>query len=83
MLSPQARASLYAFDLVDRRAKQDAGRPEAEARTVRKVGIVGAGLMATQLATLFLRRLEVPIVLRDVEPGDRRPGARVDPRGAR
>ncbi len=66
MLSPQARASLYAFDLVDRRAKQDAGRPDAEARTVRKVGIVGAGLMATQLATLFLRRLEVPIVLRDV-----------------
>jgi 3-hydroxyacyl-CoA dehydrogenase/enoyl-CoA hydratase/carnithine racemase len=66
MLSPQARASLYAFDLVDRRAKQDAGRPDAEARKVKKVGIVGAGLMATQLATLFLRRLEVPIVLRDV-----------------
>jgi 3-hydroxyacyl-CoA dehydrogenase/enoyl-CoA hydratase/carnithine racemase len=66
MLSPQARASLYAFDLVERRAKQDAGRPEAEARPVRKVGIVGAGLMATQLATLFLRRLEVPVVLRDV-----------------
>jgi 3-hydroxyacyl-CoA dehydrogenase/enoyl-CoA hydratase/carnithine racemase len=66
MLSPQARASLYAFDLVERRAKQDAGRPDAESRKVRKVGIVGAGLMATQLATLFLRRLEVPIVLRDV-----------------
>jgi 3-hydroxyacyl-CoA dehydrogenase/enoyl-CoA hydratase/carnithine racemase len=67
MLSPQARASLYAFDLVERRAKQDAGRPDADARRVRKVGIVGAGLMATQLATLFLRRLEVPIVLRDVD----------------
>ena len=66
MLSPQARASLYAFDLVERRTKQDAGRPDAEARPVRKVGIVGAGLMATQLATLFLRRLEVPVVLRDV-----------------
>jgi 3-hydroxyacyl-CoA dehydrogenase/enoyl-CoA hydratase/carnithine racemase len=67
MLSPQARASLYAFDLVERRAKQDAGRPDAEARKVKKVGIVGAGLMATQLATLFLRRLEVPVVLRDVD----------------
>jgi 3-hydroxyacyl-CoA dehydrogenase/enoyl-CoA hydratase/carnithine racemase len=66
MLSPQARASLYAFDLVDRRAKQDAGRPDATARPVGKVGIVGAGLMATQLALLFLRRLEVPVVLRDV-----------------
>jgi 3-hydroxyacyl-CoA dehydrogenase/enoyl-CoA hydratase/carnithine racemase len=67
MLSPQARASLYAFDLVERRAKQDAGRPDAESRKVSKVGIVGAGLMATQLATLFLQRLEVPVVLRDVE----------------
>jgi 3-hydroxyacyl-CoA dehydrogenase/enoyl-CoA hydratase/carnithine racemase len=67
MLSPQARASLYAFDLVDRRAKQDVGRPDAEGRKVKTVGIVGAGLMATQLATLFLRRLEVPIVLRDVD----------------
>jgi 3-hydroxyacyl-CoA dehydrogenase len=27
---------------------------------------VGAGLMATQLATLFVRRLEIPVVLRDV-----------------
>jgi 3-hydroxyacyl-CoA dehydrogenase len=34
---------------------------------VQKVGIVGAGLMATQLATLFLRRLEVPVVLRDLD----------------
>jgi 3-hydroxyacyl-CoA dehydrogenase/enoyl-CoA hydratase/carnithine racemase len=67
IMSPQARASLYAFDLVDRRAKQDAGRPDAETRKVRKVGIVGAGLMAAQLATLFLRRLEVPIVLRDLD----------------
>jgi len=67
MLSPQARASLYAFDLVERRAKQDTGRPDAEARKVKKVGIVGAGLMATQLAALFLQRLEVPVVLRDVD----------------
>ena len=29
---------------------------------------MGAGLMASQLATLFLRRLEVPIVLTDVDP---------------
>ena len=32
--------------------------------------------MATQLATLFLRRLEVPVVLRDLDAGDRRPRAR-------
>jgi 3-hydroxyacyl-CoA dehydrogenase len=33
---------------------------------VAKVGIVGAGLMARQLALLALRRLEVPVVLRDL-----------------
>jgi 3-hydroxyacyl-CoA dehydrogenase/enoyl-CoA hydratase/carnithine racemase len=63
---PQAQASLYAYDLVERRAKRGAGIPDAAPRRVEKVGIVGAGLMATQIATLFLRRLEVPLVLRDV-----------------
>jgi 3-hydroxyacyl-CoA dehydrogenase len=62
----QARASLYAFDLVDRRAKHPPGKPEAEPRPIRKVGLVGAGLMAAQLAALFLRRLEVPVAMRDV-----------------
>jgi 3-hydroxyacyl-CoA dehydrogenase/enoyl-CoA hydratase/carnithine racemase len=65
--SRQAQASLYAFDLVERRAKQNPGRPDAEAREIEEVGIVGAGLMATQLATLFLRRLEVPIAIRDLD----------------
>jgi 3-hydroxyacyl-CoA dehydrogenase/enoyl-CoA hydratase/carnithine racemase len=64
---PQAQASLYAFRLVEHRAKRQPGRPSVDARTVRKVGIVGAGLMARQIATLFLRRLEVPIVIRDLE----------------
>jgi 3-hydroxyacyl-CoA dehydrogenase/enoyl-CoA hydratase/carnithine racemase len=67
MFTPQAQASLYAFDLVERRARRGAGRPSAGAREVGKVGIAGAGLMATQLATLFLRRLGVPVVLRDLE----------------
>jgi 3-hydroxyacyl-CoA dehydrogenase len=34
---------------------------------VTKVGIVGAGLMATQLALLFLRRLQVPVVITDLD----------------
>jgi len=67
MPGPQAQASIYAFGLVERRARKGIGVPDAEARPVRKVGIVGAGLMATQIATLFLRRLEVPLVLRDLE----------------
>ena len=63
---PEAQASVYAFGLVERRAKRGAGAPEAEPRRVQRVGIVGAGLMARQLALLFLRRLEVPVVLRDL-----------------
>jgi 3-hydroxyacyl-CoA dehydrogenase/enoyl-CoA hydratase/carnithine racemase len=63
----EAQASIYAFDLVQRRAKRGPSLPEADPRPVRSVGIVGAGLMATQLATLFLRRLEVPVFLRDVD----------------
>jgi 3-hydroxyacyl-CoA dehydrogenase len=42
------------------------GVPDAKPRRVEKVGIVGAGLMARQLATLFVKRLEVPLVLRDL-----------------
>ena len=66
LFTPQAQASLYAFDLVERRAKRH-GRPDAEPREVAKIGIAGAGLMATQLATLFLRRLNVPVVMRDLD----------------
>ncbi|MDQ3671705.1 MAG: 3-hydroxyacyl-CoA dehydrogenase NAD-binding domain-containing protein [Actinomycetota bacterium] len=63
---PQAQASVYAFNLIERRAKRGVGIPEAEPRRVRRIGIVGAGLMARQLALLALRRLEVPVILRDL-----------------
>src|SRR5208282_1847761 len=36
-------------------------------RPVAKVGVVGAGLMAAQIALLFARRLEVPVVLTDLD----------------
>jgi 3-hydroxyacyl-CoA dehydrogenase/enoyl-CoA hydratase/carnithine racemase len=67
LVSPQAQASAYAFTVVERRSKKPPNLPDAKPRRVQKVGIVGAGLMATQLATLFLRRLEVPVVLRDLD----------------
>ncbi|HLX19749.1 MAG TPA: 3-hydroxyacyl-CoA dehydrogenase NAD-binding domain-containing protein [Gaiellaceae bacterium] len=67
LVSPQARAAAYSFTVVERRAKRPPNLPDAKPRSVQKVGIVGAGLMATQLATLFLRRLQVPVVLRDLD----------------
>ena len=65
---PQAQAAVYAFDLVERRLKRGVGIPDAKPRRVERVGVVGAGLMATQLAALFLRRLEAPLVITDVDP---------------
>ncbi|WP_323132548.1 3-hydroxyacyl-CoA dehydrogenase NAD-binding domain-containing protein, partial [Kineococcus indalonis] len=68
VLSPQLRAGLYAFDLVQRYGRGPTGAPARElAREVTSVGVVGAGLMASQLALLFLHRLQVPVVLTDVD----------------
>ncbi|MGY1666164.1 3-hydroxyacyl-CoA dehydrogenase NAD-binding domain-containing protein [Geodermatophilus sp. SYSU D00696] len=68
LMSDELRASLYSFDLVNKRAKRPAGAPDRSlARKVTKVGVVGAGLMASQLALLFVRQLEVPVVLTDVD----------------
>jgi 3-hydroxyacyl-CoA dehydrogenase/enoyl-CoA hydratase/carnithine racemase len=66
----QFRASIYAFNLVQKRAKRPAGAPDKDlARKVTKVGIVGAGLMASQFALLFVRRLQVPVVITDLDQG--------------
>ncbi|GAA4611618.1 3-hydroxyacyl-CoA dehydrogenase NAD-binding domain-containing protein [Actinoallomurus liliacearum] len=68
IMSPEFRSGLYSFDLVQKRAKRPAGAPDkALARPVTKVGVVGAGLMASQLALLFARRLNVPVVLTDLD----------------
>ncbi|MEO8330106.1 MAG: 3-hydroxyacyl-CoA dehydrogenase NAD-binding domain-containing protein, partial [Candidatus Nanopelagicales bacterium] len=67
-LTPELASSLYAFDLVQKRAKRPAGVPDKKlSRPVTKVGIVGAGLMASQLALLFARRLHVPVHLVDID----------------
>jgi 3-hydroxyacyl-CoA dehydrogenase/enoyl-CoA hydratase/carnithine racemase len=68
VMSDELRAGLYSFDLVNKRAKRPAGAPDkALARKVTKVGVVGAGLMASQLALLFVRQLDVPVVLTDID----------------
>ncbi|MGO3885855.1 MAG: 3-hydroxyacyl-CoA dehydrogenase NAD-binding domain-containing protein, partial [Mycetocola sp.] len=68
IVGDQFPASIYAFNLVQKRAKRPAGAPDAAlARRINRVGIVGAGLMASQFAVLFLRRLQVPVVITDVD----------------
>jgi 3-hydroxyacyl-CoA dehydrogenase len=64
----QFAASMYSFDLVQKRAKKPAGTPPRDlAKAVTKVGVVGAGLMASQFALLFVRRLQVPVVITDID----------------
>jgi 3-hydroxyacyl-CoA dehydrogenase len=59
---------VYAFNLVQKRAKRPAGAPDkALARPVTKVGVIGAGYMASQFALLFVRRLRVPVVITDLD----------------
>lgn len=68
IVGDQFQASIYAFNLVQKRAKKPAGAPDPKlAKPVSKVGIIGAGLMASQFALLFLRRLQVPVVITDLD----------------
>lgn len=64
----QFAASMYAFDLVQKRAKRPVGAPDkALAKKVTKVGVIGAGLMASQFALLFVRKLQVPVLITDLD----------------
>lgn len=64
----QFHASIYAFDLVQKRAKRPAGAPDRSlAQKVNKVGVIGAGLMASQFALLFARKLRVPVLITDID----------------
>jgi 3-hydroxyacyl-CoA dehydrogenase/enoyl-CoA hydratase/carnithine racemase len=68
LMGEELRAGLYAFDLVQKRAKRPVGVPDKSlARPVTKVGVVGAGLMASQMALLFAQRLEVPVAMTDLD----------------
>ncbi|TSA47533.1 MAG: 3-hydroxyacyl-CoA dehydrogenase, partial [Actinomycetales bacterium] len=67
-MSDPLRASLYAFNLIQKKRKKIEGAPKpALARKISKVGVVGAGLMASQLALIILRNLRVPVVITDLD----------------
>ncbi|MEZ5186094.1 MAG: 3-hydroxyacyl-CoA dehydrogenase NAD-binding domain-containing protein [Candidatus Nanopelagicales bacterium] len=68
IMNDDLRAGLYSFDLVQKRAKRPVGAPDKKlARPVTKIGVVGAGLMASQMALLFAQRLQVPVVMTDLD----------------
>ncbi|MFI1257767.1 3-hydroxyacyl-CoA dehydrogenase NAD-binding domain-containing protein [Streptomyces netropsis] len=68
LMSDESRASLYAFSLVQWRTAMQPGVPDDSlARPVKSLGIVGAGPEASQLALLFARQLDVPVVLTDAD----------------
>ena len=67
-MSDPLRASLYAFNVIQKKRKKVEGAPKpALARKVTRVGVVGAGLMASQLALLLLRNLKCPVVMTDID----------------
>ncbi|CAN2240094.1 3-hydroxyacyl-CoA dehydrogenase NAD-binding domain-containing protein [Candidatus Planktophila versatilis] len=67
-MSDPLRASLYAFNIIQKKRKKVEGAPKpALARKVARVGVVGAGLMASQLALLLLRNLKCPVVMTDID----------------
>ncbi len=67
-MSDPLRASLYAFNVIQKKRKKVDGAPKpALGRKVARVGVVGAGLMASQLALLLLRNLKCPVVMTDID----------------
>ncbi|OSM44857.1 3-hydroxyacyl-CoA dehydrogenase NAD-binding domain-containing protein [Nesterenkonia sp. PF2B19] len=68
MVTDEFANTVYAFlELIQKRAKRPAGVPEVPPRQIGKVGIVGAGLMASQLAMVFAQHLQVPVVMTDID----------------
>ncbi len=65
--SRQAQASVYSFDITQRRVRKQPGKPDTPARPMTKVGVVGAGLMGAQLGALLLGRTEAPLVMKDID----------------
>ena len=65
--TPELRASLYAFNMLTRRSKKPIGVPEGvEPAPVTRIGIVGGGLMASQIAMLFASTAKLPVAMVEV-----------------
>ncbi|WP_166875016.1 3-hydroxyacyl-CoA dehydrogenase NAD-binding domain-containing protein [Salinibacterium sp. ZJ450] len=71
LLSDAGQASLHAYGLSRSRSRLPAdvtaAATRSEARPVRSAAVIGAGLMASQLATLLVRFGRIPVVLTDLD----------------
>jgi 3-hydroxyacyl-CoA dehydrogenase len=66
MMSAEFRRRLYAFRTLSGATKSPHGTPDVPPLTISRVGVVGAGLMASQIALAFAENLAVPVVISDV-----------------
>jgi 3-hydroxyacyl-CoA dehydrogenase/enoyl-CoA hydratase/carnithine racemase len=64
--TPEFTNRVYAFHLTTQRARKPSGLPTDAPRAVSRIGVIGAGLMASQFVGLFAERLAVPVVMTDV-----------------
>ena len=62
-----AQASIYAFNLIQSRVRRQPWKPDAQPKDIKGVGVVGAGLMGSQLGALWLQRYQVPLVMKDID----------------
>ena len=67
IMTDEFRASLYGFNLVNRAGRRTLDSAETEPMPVMRAGIVGAGLMASQLARVLAQHLGIEVVMRDLD----------------
>lgn len=67
IMTDEMRAALYSYDLIQRAKRPGVGLYDAPGRPITTVGVVGAGLMAGQLALLLARQLQVPVIMTDID----------------
>lgn len=67
LFSDEARAGAYAQLLLRRRPSVPPALAGGAARPVRRAAVIGAGLMASQLAALITRHARIPVVLTDLD----------------
>lgn len=71
MHTDECRASIYAFFTLQaarKRSRPAGGSPAGTPAPATRVGVIGGGLMATQLAVLFATKLDAPTHLTEVTP---------------